>query len=78
MHAAVPLPLLEVIETARVAALASYNILDTPASPHFDEMAEFVASSLHAPVALISFIDRDRQWVKASAGMHVTELPRHL
>ena len=78
MHAAVPLPLLEVIESARVSALASYNVLDTPASPHFDEMAEFVASSLYAPVALISFIDRDRQWVKASAGMHVTELPRHL
>lgn len=77
-HAAVPLPLLEVIETARVFALASYNVLDTPASPRFDEMAEFVASSLYAPVALISFIDRDRQWVKASAGMHVTELPRHL
>lgn len=77
-HAANPLPLLEVIETARVSALASYDILDTPASPHFDEMAEFVASSLHTPVALISFIDRNRQWVKASAGMHVTELPRHL
>ena len=77
-HAAVPLPLLEVIETARTAALASYNVLDTPASPHFDQMAEFVASSLHTAIALISFIDRDRQWVKASTGIHVVELPRHL
>ena len=77
-HAAVPLPLLEVIETARVSALASYDVLDTPASPHFDQLAEFVARSLGTAIALISFIDRDRQWVKASAGMHVVELPRHL
>ncbi len=78
VHAAVPLPLLEVIETARTLALASYDILDTPASPHFDQLAEFVARSLGTAIALISFIDRDRQWVKASAGMHVVELPRHL
>jgi PDZ domain len=77
-HAAIPLPLLDVIETARTSALASYDVLDTPASPHFDQMAEFVARSLGTAIALISFIDRDRQWVKASAGMHVVELPRHL
>ena len=77
-HAPVPLPLLEVIETARTSALASYDVLDTPASPHFDQLAEFVARSLGTAIALISFIDRDRQWVKSSAGMHVVELPRHL
>ncbi len=77
-HAAVPLPLLEVVESARVSALASYGILDTTAPPEFNQLAEFAAGGLNAPIAMISFIDRDRQWVKASVGTGIAELPRHL
>lgn len=72
------MPLLEVIELARVAALASYGALDAAASPQLDQMAEFVASSLRVPIAMISLIDWDRQRVKASSGTRIALLPRHL
>lgn len=71
-------PLFEVIENARVSALKSYNVLDSGAASDFDQVTEFAAQSLRAPIALISFIDRNRQWVKSSVGLHVIEVPRHL
>ena len=72
------LPLFETLEDARVSALESYNILRSAATSDFDQIIELAAHSLSAPIALISFIDRDRQWVKSSVGLHVVEVPRHL
>lgn len=62
-------------EPERLAALRSYEILDTPAEAAFDDLASLAARVCAAPVALITFIDGDRQWFKARVGVDVREVP---
>jgi hypothetical protein len=64
-------------EELRLAALASYAIVDTPPEEEFDWIAQFAARICEAPLCAITFIDRDRQWFKASHGMDLRETGRH-
>lgn len=65
-------------EAQRLAALRSYNIVDTPAEPRFDRIARIAAQVMETPIALISLVDETRQWVKASYGLSITDVPRQL
>ncbi len=65
-------------ESARQAALDQLRILDTPPEARFDRLTRMAARLLDAPIALISLIDRDRQWFKSSVGLDVSETPRSL
>ena len=40
-------------ETARVQALAEYEILDTPSEEAFDDLTKLVANLLEVPFALV-------------------------
>jgi GAF domain-containing protein len=62
-------------EADRLAALRDYRILDTPPEPDFDDVATLAGAICEAPMALISFIDRDRQWFKSEIGLGVRETP---
>ncbi|GGE21466.1 hypothetical protein GCM10011390_45990 [Aureimonas endophytica] len=55
-------------EAARLATLASYGVLDTPPEPGFDDIVALARQVCAAPVALVSLVDRDRQWFKARVG----------
>ncbi|MCR5878406.1 ATP-binding protein [Phenylobacterium sp. J367] len=63
-------------EARRLAALLDYDVLDTPPEPAFDRLAELAADLFDAPIALISLIDRERQWFKARVGLDAGETPR--
>ncbi|HEX2903008.1 MAG TPA: diguanylate cyclase [Jatrophihabitans sp.] len=63
-------------EEARLAALGSYCVLDTPGEQAFDDIAQLAASLCDTPYALISLVDRDRLWFKARVGMQLCELGR--
>ena len=63
-------------EAARLAALYSYGVLDTAADPAFDDIVALVATLCSTPIALITLIDSDRQWVKSTLGIDIVELPR--
>ncbi|MCC6735628.1 MAG: sensor domain-containing diguanylate cyclase [Bauldia sp.] len=63
-------------ETRRLAALASYDILDTPPEENFDRIGRMIRRLFKVPISIISFIDGDRQWYKASEGMGVSQVPR--
>ena len=63
---AAPLP---IDEPARLAALARYDILDTPAEAAFDDLTAIAAQACGCPIALLSFIARDRQWCKSRFGI---------
>ncbi len=52
----------------RLAALQAYAILDTPPERAFDEIAEMAAQACGTPMAHITFVDADRQWIKAAVG----------
>ncbi len=63
-------------ETARVGALCRYRILDSPPEADFDELVQLAASIFKAPMAAITFIDQDRQWVKAAYGLDISHSDR--
>ncbi|HVJ42812.1 MAG TPA: sensor domain-containing diguanylate cyclase [Dongiaceae bacterium] len=65
-------------EAQRIAAVHSYNIVDTPAEPRFDRIARMAAQVMETPIALVSLLDETRQWVKASYGLSITDVPRQL
>jgi diguanylate cyclase (GGDEF)-like protein len=62
-------------EERRLEALRRYQILDTPPERNFDELVKIGAYICDAPIAMINFIDRDRQWFKAEVGLGVRETP---
>jgi diguanylate cyclase (GGDEF)-like protein len=57
--------LLEEAEDARLKTLEAYQILDSVAEKSYDDIARLAAFTCGTPIALISFFDRDRQWIKA-------------
>jgi EAL domain-containing protein (putative c-di-GMP-specific phosphodiesterase class I) len=63
-------------EDARLDALKSYEILDTPPEAVFDEIASLAASIAGAPIALISLVAGSRQWFKATIGLPLDQTPR--
>jgi PAS domain S-box-containing protein len=65
-------------ETARLEVLGQYNILDTPPEEAFDDFTNLATQICQTPIALITFIEQNRQWVKASVGLSITELPCEL
>jgi two-component sensor histidine kinase len=62
-------------EAARLAALQSYDILDSAAEAEFDEIVRVVSDICGMPMSLISLVDTDRQWFKAKTGIDINETP---
>jgi PAS domain S-box-containing protein len=56
-------------DPGRLAALRQTRLLDTPAEAVFDRLARLAARMLDAPIALLSLMDEDRQFFKATVGL---------
>ncbi|PTL83351.1 sensor histidine kinase [Vitiosangium sp. GDMCC 1.1324] len=64
-------------EEQRLQALQRYDILDTPPESEYDDLVQLAARLCEVPMALISLVDRERQWFKANVGLPgVTETER--
>lgn len=63
-------------ESARLAALRSYCVLDTGREARFDDLTRLAASICEAPVSLLTLVDSDRLFFKSSFGMDIRDLPR--
>ena len=64
------------LEAERLAALQRYQVLDTPAEPVFDDLVFLACTICGTPVALLTFVDAERQWFKARIGLDAFETPR--
>ena len=62
----------------RLNALLRYSILDTAAEQAYDDITRIAAFITQSPIALISLVDRDRQWFKSRIGMAASETPREM
>ena len=65
-------------EAARLKALQSYNILDTLPEERFDRLTRIASSIFNTPIALISLIDKNRQWFKSRIGLPAKETHRDI
>ncbi len=65
-------------ERQRLEALDATQLLDTPADPVLDGIVDIARTLYAVPIALISLVDRDRQWFKACVGLPVRETPREV
>ena len=65
-------------ETARLAALARYRILDTEPEQAFDDLTLLASQICGTPMALITLVDADRQWFKSRVGVSLTETSRSI
>jgi signal transduction histidine kinase/CheY-like chemotaxis protein/HPt (histidine-containing phosphotransfer) domain-containing protein len=65
-------------EAERLAALRGLGILDTPPELDYDELSALAAAICQTPIALISLVDKDRQWFKSRVGWPAREMPREM
>ena len=63
-------------EKDRLRALSEYRILGTKPEESFDNITSMAAMICHAPIALISLVDEDRQWFKSRVGCDRLETER--
>jgi PAS domain S-box-containing protein len=65
-------------EHSRLAALRRYDVLDSTPDRALDDLAHLASSICGTPIALVTLIDEDRQWLKANVGLAGTQqTPRH-
>ena len=63
-------------EEDRLQALRDLQILDTPSDPRMSAICADAAAEFGVPIALVSLVDRDRQWFKVRIGLDTCETDR--
>lgn len=63
-------------DVERMKALESVGILGSDPEPEFDEIARRAAEACDTPIALITFVTDDKQWIKAAHGSDLKETSR--
>ncbi len=63
-------------EAERVASLSQLHILDTLPEERFDRITRLAQTIFQIPIALITFVDEDRQWFKSRQGLDLSETSR--
>ena len=63
-------------EERRLATLHGLGLLDTPREERFDRLVERAREIAATPIALVSLVDAQRQWFKATAGFDAIESHR--
>ena len=71
-------PPVSVNEAERLAELLGYAILDSEAEQAYDDITLLASQICETPIALVSLVDRERQWFKSRVGLDATETHRDL
>ena len=63
------------LEEERLKALHNLAILDTQGEQQYDDLTALASYICNTPMALISLVDRERQWFKSRVGIELTGTP---
>ncbi len=63
-------------EESRLEALLRYKVLDTEPEGPYDDLVALAADICQRPIALISLVDKERQWFKAKVGIDARQTER--
>jgi two-component system, sensor histidine kinase and response regulator len=58
-----------ILDPRRLESLVASHLLDSPPEESFDRLTRLATRVLDAPVALLSLVDRDRQYFKSCVGL---------
>lgn len=64
-------------EGQRQRALDALHIVGSLPEPEYDDIVTVAAAVCGTPMALVSLIDRDRQWFKARSGVEGRQSERN-
>lgn len=65
-------------EPGRLAAVHSYEILDTEPELDFDALTRIASHTFDTPIALVAMMDSDRLWFKSKLGLDLPQLDRQV
>lgn len=65
-------------EEQRLARLHGLGVLDSLPEKAFDDISALAQAICGTPIALITLVDRDRQWFKSRIGIDASETPREV
>lgn len=65
-------------ERQRLESLYQYDLLDTSPEIDYDRVSHIASQLCQTPIAMVSLIDRERQWVKSCYGLTVENIPREV
>jgi diguanylate cyclase (GGDEF)-like protein len=71
-------PALPENEAQRLRNLDHLKILYSPAEERFDRITRIARRIFDTPIALISLVSKDKQWLKSNQGLCDTETPREI
>ena len=63
-------------EDGRLAELSHYAIQSTPREIEFDRITELASYFFHCPIAVLSFVDGQHEWVKSCVGADFGDVKR--
>lgn len=63
-------------EKKRIESLQALELLDTLPEADFDSLTKIASQICDTPIALISLVDKDRQWFKSKVGLEASETHR--
>lgn len=65
-------------EKERLETLLRLRILDTPNEDRYDRYTQICTRLFDTPIAVISLVDKYRQWFKSATGLEAKETPRKI
>lgn len=71
-------PPIPVDEASRINSLVKLDVLDTDPEERFDRITRLAKQMFNVPIALISLVDKHRQWFKSKQGIEATETERRI
>lgn len=65
-------------EIQRLTALHALQVLDTPAEAAFEQITQLASELFEVPIALVSLVDKERQWFKSHHGLDTCSTSREV